>query len=339
MRIALARRLAALAPGLSASEQTRLQAQAIETLSGLVADESVRIRAAIADVVKDMPDAPRALILRLARDLETPVFEPIIRLSPILSPEDLLALISERADPSVALAVARRPGLSAAVADAVVATADTAAIGALLANPSAAIREETLDALIARAHAHVDWHAPLVRRPRLSERAARALAELVADHLLAELAARADLGAELAAELRRRLASRLTGSDRVAACGPSNAEMLSQAQALAAEGGLTEAALARAVHQGDVRFAAALLAVAADVPLAVVERCAALRSAKGMISLVWKAGFTMRIALPLQMLLGRLAPREVLQAGAGGGFPLAIEELRWQIELLSRARR
>jgi hypothetical protein len=37
---------------------------------------------------------------------------------------------------------------------------------------------------------------------------------------------------------------------------------------------------------------AAMLSLAADVPLAVVERAATLRSTKGVVSLVWKAGFT-----------------------------------------------
>jgi hypothetical protein len=68
----------------------------------------------------------------------------------------------------------------------------------------------------------------------------------------------------------------------------------------------------------------------------VVDRASTLRSAKGMVSLVWKAGFTMRVAVALQTLLARLAPDAVLTAGPGGGFPLAVEEMRWQLEFLAR---
>ena len=67
-----------------------------------------------------------------------------------------------------------------------------------------------------------------------------------------------------------------------------------------------------------------------------MDRAASLRSAKGLISLVWKAGFTMRVAVALQTLLARLAPDAVLMAGPGGGFPLAVEEMRWQLEFLAR---
>src|SRR5271157_314000 len=81
VRVLLARRLAGLLPSLSATDQARLQHDTWETLTSLVADEAVRVRAAIADVVKDMPEAPRKLILRLAQDTALPVSEPVIRFS------------------------------------------------------------------------------------------------------------------------------------------------------------------------------------------------------------------------------------------------------------------
>ena len=78
-----------------------------------------------------------------------------------------------------------------------------------------------------------------------------------------------------------------------------------------------------------------MLAVAAQVPLAEVDRAATLRSPKALVSLVWKAGFSMRVAGPVQSLLGRLGPAGILTETAGG-FPLGIEEMSWQLELLSR---
>jgi hypothetical protein len=57
------------------------------------------------------------------------------------------------------------------------------------------------------------------------------------------------------------------------------------------------------------------------------------------VSLVWKAGFTMRVAVAMQTLLARLAPDAVLTGGAGGAFPLAVEEMRWQLEFLGRMGR
>jgi hypothetical protein len=82
-----------------------------------------------------------------------------------------------------------------------------------------------------------------------------------------------------------------------------------------------------------------MLAVAATLPVSVVDRAVRLRSAKGLVSLTWKAGFTMRTAAVLQTVLARLAPETVLPAGPGGSFPLALEEMRWQIDFLSRTGR
>jgi len=390
VRALLARKLAALVPCLTETEQSRLNQQTVAALARLIADTAVRVRAAIAEVVKDMPSAPRALVLRLARDTAIEVSEPVIRLSPLLTQADLLGLLAANA-PAVALAVARRPDLAEDVADALAATADDMAIRVMLLNHSAQIRESTLDALIARAADHVGWHAPLVRRPKLSARAAEALSRIVADTLLGELASRADLPEAVTKELHARLTARLrlppatqppaaTSADaptptdtatptgtaapadnasRTEAATPSSASTgngaptwngalawteaptptsaLSDARARAVTGRLTETDLLSVAGRGEAHIAAAMLAVAADVPLALVERVATLRSAKGVVSLVWKAGFSMRLAIPLQILLARLGPGGLLAPGPGGSFPLEVEEMRWQLEFLDRS--
>ncbi|HXA21742.1 MAG TPA: DUF2336 domain-containing protein [Acetobacteraceae bacterium] len=341
VRILLARKLAVLAPSLSASDQAQLRRETWETLTVLVADEAIRVRATIADVVKDMPTAPRALILRLANDTAISVSEPVIRLSPLLNTDDLLALLARAPAPGIALAVARRSRLDETVSDAIAASAGNTEIHALLSNPSAQIREATLDALVARSVDHPDWHEPLVQRPSLPLRAARILSEIVAMHLLEILATRADLAPALAEEIRQRLVARLQSGAKEPSAPPepTSEQALAEARTLAGRGQLTEEAVLGAAQRGEGRYAAALLAVAAGISVSVVERAASLRSAKGLVSLVWKAGFTMRSAVALQTLLARLAPDAILTGGLGGNFPLAVEEMRWQLEFLDRMGR
>ena len=86
-------------------------------------------------------------------------------------------------------------------------------------------------------------------------------------------------------------------------------------------------------------MATALLAVAADVPVSVVDRAATLRSAKALVSLVWRAGFSMQVAGPLQSLLARAAARARAARRLRRHFPLAVEEMRWQIDFLMRMGR
>jgi hypothetical protein len=42
----------------------------------------------------------------------------------------------------------------------------------------------------------------------------------------------------------------------------------------------------------------------------------------------------MRAGAGVQGLLGLLPPGEALAAGPGGGFPLSVEEMRWQMSFL-----
>jgi hypothetical protein len=303
-----------------------------------VADEAVRVRAALADVLKEMPDAPRELILTLAHDPELPVAEPVIRFSPLLTEQDLLALLTKSPRHATVISVARRPHLNEAVCDSIAATANVAAIRVLLTNQSAAIREATLDALIAGGAEHTEWHEPLVRRPRLPAGSARKLSEIVANHLLEILANRADLDPDLLRELRGRLRKRLEAD----ACPPPTTyggETMSWIGGTAPGKRVTETMLLQAARRGDAKLVATLLANAAGVPLPVVQRAGALRSTKGLVSLIWKAGFTMTVAAPVQALLARLAPAALLGPDPSGNFPLAVDEMRWHLDFLGRMGR
>jgi hypothetical protein len=88
-------------------------------------------------------------------------------------------------------------------------------------------------------------------------------------------------------------------------------------------------------RQADAGRVAVLLAAAADLPLPVVRRAASLRSAKGIVSIAWKAGFSMQTAYALQIVLARLAPGTTLRAGPGNSFPLTVQEMCWQLKFLS----
>jgi len=178
-----------------------------------------------------------------------------------------------------------------------------------------------------------------VHRPALPARAARALSEFVATDLLRALTERTDLDPKVTREISQNLEKALSkrGNFPISTPDMTSAQALSAARALAEEKRLTEDAILGAVQRGEARFTAALLAVAADVSLTVVDRAGSLRSAKGLVSLVWKAGFSMRVAAAIQASLARLPPAAVLPAGPGGSFPLAVDEMRWQVDFLARA--
>jgi uncharacterized protein (DUF2336 family) len=299
------------------------------------------VRTNIAEAVRDLPDGPRDIILRLAHDPAVMVSEPVILFSPMLTQEDLVALIASGPPSTTLTAVARRPKISATVSDAIVETADTVAIGALLANHTAQIREATLDALAALSEEQTCWQEPLVRRSHLPPRAARILSEIVTSHLLETLAARTDLDPKLSVELRTTLsrarpkaAPGMFEPLEALAPGTTPQAALSHAYALRDAGRLDDQAVLDALRRNATGAATAMVAVKADVPLQVVERACALRSPKAVVSLAWKAGLSMSTAVILQAMLARLAPDVILRPSQGGSFPLSIEELRWQLAFL-----
>jgi len=309
VRSALARRLGAAAPPPTAAPHAKPARMVAAALARLVEDAAVEVRAALADAVAGLPDAPRELVLRLARDTALPVAGPVLRLSPLLSETDLLALVAAPPAAFTRRVVATRPKLAEAVADAVADSADSPAIAALLGNPTAAIREATLDRLVAGAAEELAWHAALVRRPLLSPQISRQLGAMMAAHLLEVLAARADLPEGLAETLHARIATRLD------AAAPS--------QALAED----------AARHGDGQTLLDLLVAATGFSRLRVDAALALRSGRTVGALCWRAGWTAELAERVQSVLG-VPKQRMVRANVEGGWTLSPPELHWQIELL-----
>ena len=327
VRQVLARRIAALAPGLGPETTDRLRRMAWETLCLLTEDAVASVRAAIAETLADVPDAPRDLVLRLARDTEPPVAEPVIRLSPLLTDADLLALIVTPPAGFTRRAVAGRVGLSAPLADVLARTADDAAIAALLENSSADLRDRTLDHLIARAGERLEWQAALVRRPLLSPHAMAALTVIVADQWAGVLAERSDLDPETAAKLRARV--RMRAADEVVQAAADRRSPGS--------GDPDEQAFLAAAARQDSDACIELLVARSGVRASVVRRAARLRSAKALLSVAWRAGFSPAVVLPVQVVVCGLPPEASLRGAGGRDWPLSAEEMRWQLDLLTGA--
>ncbi|HXY99261.1 MAG TPA: DUF2336 domain-containing protein [Stellaceae bacterium] len=334
VRVDLAGKIARLVPGLTREAHERLRKMTNEVLEILLRDQVTRVRQVIAETLKDVADAPPEIIRLLARDCEIVVAGPVLECSPLLNDEDLLAIIAEAPIPGALAAIARRAGVPATVAAAIGASPDVDAVAALLANPSAQIREETLDRLVDRAPAVAAWHKPLVERPALSTAIARKLAGFVADHLLRLLSERRDLDPATTREVAAAVKHRLAEEPSVAAAKPparSGDAALERARRLKQQGKLDEAAVLGAAGH-DRAFARAALAVLAELPLEVIDRVLGAHSPKGVTALAWKSGLGMRAAHKLQLQLGQIAPGSTLKPREDGGYPLSAEAMQWQLD-------
>ncbi|MHA1572190.1 MAG: DUF2336 domain-containing protein, partial [Alphaproteobacteria bacterium] len=263
-------------------------------------------------------------------------------------------------------AIAQRDGLAAPLADAIFAAGDIEATTRLLANPSAQVREETLDLIAAAAQPITAWHEPLVQRPNLSGRAVRCIAGFVATSFLEQLRERADLDDETLQAVTDIVARRLdddaptveagaAGDDddpdwahegpaprRTESADPDWASedgdqetATERAQAMADAGTLDETTIADALAAGDRTLAVAGFALLTELPESVLSRTIAMRNAKGIVALAWKAGFSMRFAVRAQIQLAAIAPDQVVRASGGEEYPMDRQELLWQLGFIS----
>lgn len=340
VRQGVAEKMSRLFPGLRTDEIERLHKSAYDALERLARDELVRVRATIAEALKDLDFAPPEVIRLLARDDAIEVSVPVLELSPVLSDQDLLDIIEGSPATARLAAISRREQVSGGVADAIVATDDIDAITDLLANPSAQIREETLDDLIGRAPSVEAWHAPLVRRPKLSPKAAQRLTSFVAKGLIEVLRKRDDLPAEavraVAEAVRERFNVQPDGAlpdlKPEAPKAPSEAEVAARDAAMLrakqAERNkqLNENMIYNALADDDAEFVVCALSLRAGVKPEVVDRVIDARSAEGMTALTWKSGMTMRIGVKLQQYLA-MVPTERVLHGDEDSFPLPEKEM------------
>ncbi len=330
VRCALARKIGRLVPQLSDEEKDQLQRLTLEIVDILAHDQLPRVRQLVAEEIKHCARVPKRIIHDLARDVALIVAAPVLEYSPLLGDDDLLEIIASGPVRGSLSAISRRPLVREPVVDAIAAADDRDAIAALLANPSAQIREETLDSIIDRAPEVESWHRPLVERPSLSVRTICRIANFVALALLRVLEERHDLPPEAAEEVSGAVARRLEESGV-----ESNARPARDAEAEFAAGTLDDECLLAAVDRGDREFAVKALALGADIPLKIVRKVLAAQSAKAVTALAWAAGFSMRTAIQIQLRVAKIAPKAVLNAKGGVDYPLTPDELKMHVELFA----
>jgi len=339
VRAGLAEKLSLLAPELSDDDRDKIRQSTHDALNVLARDQISVVRQILSETLKDVTSVPPDVIKRLAMDSEIAVAGPVLEYSPVLTDEDLIEIVNSGPVRGGINAVSLRRGVSEVLADAIVATDDLSAISDLLGNDTAQIREQTLDDLIDRADTIELWHAPLVNRPTLPSGAVARLARFVADDLLDQLAARNELDEEtlkaVKSMVRHRVGISPKDGNGHGAGAPEIESPTAVAERLLAAGRLDGKVLSKALQSGDKALMLASLAVLAGLPLADVNQVFASRSAKAIVSLVWKAGLAMQLAVQVQQRLAGIAPGEIIEPGQGGDYPFTDDEMNWQISSYS----
>lgn len=330
VRSRLAKKIATLAPGLSENEVDKIKQLTYESLEILARDQATKVRAILSEALKDVADAPPAVIRRLAKDVELVVCAPVLENSPVLTDEDLIEIIDHSPVFGALSAIARRDTLPDDVMEALFAADDEEAVVELLNNKSITIKDPLLESICEKSRLVEAWHSPMILRPKLPKTVALRLAEFVADNLINVLLKRSDLDEKTAKALRDEVEWRLDAAaeSEVAAEGETPED---EARYLFEDGKLDRETVIGALKKGRSAFVTASLALLSSISIKSVEKIMSTSSAKGIVALCWKAELTPEDSVEIQQRLGHIQPRDQIKPSSGN-FSLSTDEMNWQLE-------
>ena len=332
VRSELARKIARLVPGLTVEEQATLHERAVEVLERLAQDQLPKVRAIVAEEIKQSENVPRHIVRQLAEDVEDIVATPILEYSPLLGDDDLREIIAAGASEAALVAIARGPTVSEPVSEAVAGTLEIPAVAALLINPSAQIREDTLDQIIDQAKEVQDLHEPLATRPDLSIRAMKRIAGFVASalvHTMIESSALAeDVAEDILERVRERIAAERVGED-------DEKRFAEEALRLHKEAQLNDDFVVEAIESNQRELLIQCLALMAELPAKTVREILKSKSGRAVSALSWKARLTMRTAYAMQTKLALVPAPQLVTPKAGIDYPLDTDEMIWHLSYFS----
>jgi hypothetical protein len=159
----MARSLLDIMSAPSGATQPQERALAADMLLRLVPRIPLRPMIALVDRICVMEPPPPLLVARLIKDKRPDIAGPILERCNYIADQDLMEVIGE-GNPAKQRMIARRRHISAALSDALVATADPSVLLTLVRNPGATISHDAFYRLCLHAKDHPSLQAPLTTR-------------------------------------------------------------------------------------------------------------------------------------------------------------------------------
>ncbi len=162
-------------------------------------DAAVRVRKAVSYNLKRCPFLPRDIAVRIAEDVES-VAIPFLEVSEALTDADLMRIVRGHGT-AKQVAIARRPAVSAGVAEVLVDTENEHVILSLVSNRGADIAEPSLNRIVDGFADNAAVTEAMVHRPELPLEVSSRLIEHVSDSLRRYLVAHHRLPEGLAEDI------------------------------------------------------------------------------------------------------------------------------------------
>jgi len=233
-----------------------------EVMRLMAADAAEMVRRALAVTLKNSPNLPRDVALRLSADLDS-IAAPILAFSPVFTDEDLAEVV-RAASALKQLAIARREVLSETVADALAEYGAEEAVRTAVSNDNAQFSEKGLGRVLDRFGESQGVANALAYRQVLPLAISERLVDLVTDHVRQHLVDHHALSPETAMGIVLGARERAT-LDLVEQAGRA-ADLRTFTSYLHRQDKLTPSLLMRALAHGHMTFFEWAMAQRSGVP-------------------------------------------------------------------------
>ena len=234
-----------------------------DQIMGLLAkDAEVLVRRAMAVTLKNSPNLPRDVALKLAQDVES-VSLPVLQSSPVFKDSDLIELVLNASE-SKQIAIAGRSALSVDVTTALAEHGCRDAVVTMSGNEGAELNERGYSTTLDRFKADPGVHEALISRDWIPPQIAEKMVSLVSGELFDHLVNNHELPPQLAIELASGARERAT-LDLVEQAGRSS-NLNRFVQQLQLNGRLTPSMVMRALCLGHMAFVEWSVAELAGIP-------------------------------------------------------------------------
>lgn len=258
----------------------------------LAKDVAVSVRESLAQSLRKAQRLPKDVALQLARDVDQ-VSLPVLEDCLVITDDDLLQLVREdSASEAKWNAIAKRPEVSAVLADVLVDKGTETVVATLVGNRGAQISDAGLIKAVDRFPESEKIQEPMVKREKLPVTVAEKLVVRVSEKLKDYLVTHHELSPTMAADMILQSRERATIN---LVSNSSDVDVEKLVQQLYRNKRLTPSLVLRALCMGDMPFFEASIAVMANVPLVNARILIHDAGRLGMKSLYDKSGLPPRL--------------------------------------------
>ena len=229
----------------------------------LVRDTAVKVRALIAQELKASPTVPHDIVASLAAD-QAEVAVPVLQFSPVLSEEDLIAIVEATREHPKLRAIAQRASVSKELSHALVATHDAKVVRLVAGNAGARLADTTIEEMLDQFGRDHDVLQELVYRGGLPHAFAEKLFSKVSNDLKKQLTKKYRLGKHVVEDAGEK--ARETAVLQFLSPWMSQQDINGLIDQMHRNNRLSDSVIIRSLCIGDLRFFEAAIARRVGIP-------------------------------------------------------------------------